>query len=210
MAQSENNWLGMARWPPEGDQTPKRCNGICVNFYLRTTPRKTFISKNIGSHSYQNRQFTFPSETTSISVILIWESHPTSQRPYSKRISKTEMTETTNLFSPATSWNQHPRAPHTSATLPISEDVTTPIYIFNILNTYIFINLSFKLFFYLIYLSYSFIYLLFSAVRHPPSAGRCSTLYRVLRFCRKWYAVQLNIVYVGPESLRFWQRKGPI
>ena len=53
-------------------------NGICVNFYSRTTLRETFMSKNIGFPSYQNRQFTFPSETTSISVILIWESHPTS------------------------------------------------------------------------------------------------------------------------------------
>ena len=83
------------------------------------------------------------------------------------------MTETTNLFSPATSWNQHPREPHTSATLSISEDVTTHIYIFNILNTYIFINLSCKLFIYLIYLSYKFIYLFIifcrssSAVRRP-------------------------------------------
>ena len=54
-------------------------NGICVNFYSRTTLRETFMSKNVGFPSYQNRQFTFPSETTSISVILIWESHPTSQ-----------------------------------------------------------------------------------------------------------------------------------
>ena len=39
---------------------------------------------------------------------------------------------------PRVGWNQHPREPraHTSATLSISEDVTTPIYIFNILNTY--------------------------------------------------------------------------
>ena len=40
---------------------------------------------------------------------------------------------------------------------------------FNFLITYIFINLS-QLFIYLIYLSYKFIYLLLSAVRHPPSA----------------------------------------
>ena len=31
---------GKARWLPEGDHTPTRCNGICVNFYLRTTLRE--------------------------------------------------------------------------------------------------------------------------------------------------------------------------
>jgi len=67
---------------------------------------------------------------------------------------------------PRVGWNQHPREPHTSATLSISQDVTTPIYIFNIINTYIFINLSFKLFIYLINL-----FIIFcrssSAVRRP-------------------------------------------
>ena len=71
MAQSENNWLGMARpaqWPPEGDHTPTRYNGICVKFFIRTTLRETFMNKNIGFPAYQNQQFIFPSETTSIPV----------------------------------------------------------------------------------------------------------------------------------------------
>ena len=48
MAQSENNRLGMAQWPPKGDHTLKRYNGICVNFYSRTTLSETFMSKSIG------------------------------------------------------------------------------------------------------------------------------------------------------------------
>ena len=39
------------------------------------------------------------------------------------------------------------------------------------------------------YLSYKFIYLFFSAVRHPPSAVHHP----------KWYAVQLFIVYADRE-----------
>ena len=82
----------------------------------------------------------------------------------------------------------------------MSEDVTTAIYIFNILITYIFINLS-QLFIYLIYLSYKFIYLLFAAVRHPPSAVLPFTESRI--FVGNGCAVQLNVVYVGLESERF-------
>ena len=80
MAQSESNWLVTWLGEPLKEIILQNdvSNGICVNFYSRTTLRETFMSKNIGFPSYQNRQFTFPSETTSISVILIWESHPTS------------------------------------------------------------------------------------------------------------------------------------
>ena len=79
--QSENNWLVQWLGEPLKEIILQNdvSNGICVNFYSRTTLRETFMSKNVGFPSYQNRQFTFPSETTSISVILIWESHPTSQ-----------------------------------------------------------------------------------------------------------------------------------
>ena len=82
------------------------------------------------------------------------------------------MTETTNLFSPATSRLE-----------PTSEGATYLgycVYIrrchnsylyFNIVNTYIFINLSFKLFIYLIYLSYKFIYYFLPfVIRRPPAA----------------------------------------
>ena len=83
MAQSESNWLVTWLGEPLKEIILQNdvSNGICVNFYSRTTLRETFMSKNIGFPSYQNRQFTFPSETTSISVILIWESHPTPPPP---------------------------------------------------------------------------------------------------------------------------------
>ena len=120
------------------------------------------------------------------------------------------MTETTNLFSPATSWLE-----------PTSEGATYLgycVYIrrchnsylyFNIVNTYIFINLSFKLFIYLIYLSYKFIYYFLpfvirrppSAVRRPPSA--VPSLTESCFFVGNGTQSQLNIVYVDVESLRF-------
>ena len=52
-----------------------------------------------------------------------------------------------------------------------SRDVTTDIYIFNILNSYFFIYLSCFVYLY-IYLIHLFIYLLFSTIRRPPSAVR--------------------------------------
>ena len=58
-----------------------------------------------------------------------------------KNFANWDDTETTDLFSSATSWADI-RGSHIAATLSISEDVTTAIYIFNALITYIFINLS--------------------------------------------------------------------
>ena len=92
---------------------------------------------------------------------------------YRKRIWKTETTETTHLFFPATSWKWHSSKRHITAYSVIyllSDDpemsVTTDIYIFNNLS-------SVFLFIYLIYLSIYLIHL-FIIFRRPPSAFRRS------------------------------------
>ena len=68
--------------------------------------------------------------------------------------------------------------------------------------------MSFKLLICLINLSYKFIYLLFSAVHHPPSAGRCSTLYRVLHFCRKMARSTTQHCLCWPRKFTVFTKKG--
>ena len=98
--------------------------------------------------------------------------------PYRQRILQTQTTETTHRFFPATRWKWHSIKLHNYllclSSLRRSRDVTTDIYILNILNSICLIHLSI-LYAYLIHLFiyfYSFIYFLFSAVRRPPSAVR--------------------------------------
>ena len=89
----------------------------------------------------------------------------------------------THLFFPATSWKWHSsklqNCPLCLSSLQRSRDVTTDVYIFNILNSvfYLFsltyLSISYIYYIHLFIYFYSFIYyFLPSAVRRPPSAVR--------------------------------------
>ena len=88
----------------------------------------------------------------------------------------------THLFFPATSWKWHSsklqNCPLCLSSLQRSRDVTTDIYIFNILNSVFYLfSLTYLSIFYIYYIHlfiylFLFIHLLFFAVRRPPSVIR--------------------------------------